>query len=72
MDSTVLNRLVLEVQEMNKDKLRQLALSFRAIDGIINSRGVRLNTKKNRAKRLRRKDKHLVLTGGIPWIVKQH
>lgn len=40
---------------MNKDKLRQLALSFRAIDGIINSRGVRLNTKKNRAKRLRRK-----------------
>nr|DAR80775.1 MAG TPA: hypothetical protein [Caudoviricetes sp.] len=40
---------------MNKDKLRQLALSFRAIDGIINSCRVRLNTKKNRAKRLRRK-----------------
>ena len=40
---------------MNKNNLRQLALSFRAIDGIINSRGVRLNTKKNRVKRLRRK-----------------
>ena len=40
---------------MNKDKLRLLALAFQAIDGIINSRGVQLNTKKNRAKRLRRK-----------------
>lgn len=40
---------------MNRNRLRQLALAFQAIDGLINSRGVRLNTKKNRAKRLRRK-----------------
>ena len=38
---------------MNRYELRQLALAFRAIDRVINSRGVRLNTVKNRAKRLK-------------------
>lgn len=42
---------------MSRDELRQLALAFRAIDRVINSRGVRLNTVKNRAKRMRRKGK---------------
>ena len=42
---------------MSRNELRQLALAFRAIDWVINSRGVRLNTVKNRAKRMRRKGK---------------
>ena len=42
---------------MNRNELRQLALAFREIDWVINSRGVRLNTVKNRAKRMRRKGK---------------
>lgn len=42
---------------MSRDELRQLALAFRAIDRVINSRGARLNAVKNRAKRMRRKGK---------------
>lgn len=51
---------------MNRNELRQLALAFREIDWVINSRGVRLNTVKNRAKRMRRKGKkgRLKETGG--------
>lgn len=45
---------------MSRDELRQLALAFRAIDRVINSRRVRLNTVKNRAKRMRRKGKQTV------------
>ena len=45
---------------MSRDELRQLALAFHAIDRVINSRGVRLNTVKNRAKRMRRKGKRAV------------
>ena len=48
------------VERMSRDELRQLALAFRAIDRVINSRGVRLNTVKNRAKRMRRKGKQAV------------
>lgn len=40
---------------MSRDELRQLALAFRAIDRVINSRGVRSNTVKNRSKMMRRK-----------------
>ena len=45
---------------MSRDELRQLALVFQAIDRVINSRGVRLNTVKNRAKRMRGKGKQAV------------
>lgn len=45
---------------MSRDKLRQLALAFRAIDRVINSRRVRLNTVKNRVKKMRRKGKQAV------------
>lgn len=45
---------------MSRDELRRLALAFREIDWVINSRGVRLNTVKNRAKRMRRKGKQAV------------
>lgn len=45
---------------MSRDELRQLALAFRAIDRVINSRGVRLNTVKNRAKRMKSKGKPVV------------
>lgn len=45
---------------MSRDELRQLALAFWAIDRVINSRGARLNTVKNRAKRMRRKGKQAV------------
>lgn len=48
------------VERMSRNELRQLALAFRAIDWVINSRGVRLNTVKNRAKRMRRKGKKAV------------
>lgn len=45
---------------MSRDELRQLALAFRAIDRVINSRGVWLNTVKNRAKGMRSKGKQAV------------
>lgn len=35
---------------MSRDELRQLALAFRAIDRVINSRGGRLNTVKKPSK----------------------
>lgn len=45
---------------MSRDELRQLALAFRAIDRVINSRVVGLNTVKNRVKKMRRKGKQTV------------